>query len=210
VWLAVLSFLALVALVGSFLFSAWWPLTSYVLPLVMAMNVLWIGRLFILDAVIAACVVVSTTQTGLTRLRVAGICVVGITAAIVIWHAARQVRLGVASTRGESMLIDLRDRLTNQSHLPELPSGWSAGAALRSARGASFSGDFIVAVQTYDGACLEVAVVGAPAAPWLLLVRLALVPCHGAPPGGDLAQDAGRVMAGDVLGDGHAGRVGHA
>jgi hypothetical protein len=159
VWLAVLSFLALVALVGSFLFSAWWPLTSYVLPLVMAMNVLSIGRLFILDAVIATCVVVSTTQTGLTRLRVAGICVVGIAAAIVIWHAARQVRLGVASTRGESMLIDLRDRLTSQSHLPELPSGWSAGAALRSSRGASFSGDFIVAVQTSDGACLEVAVV---------------------------------------------------
>jgi hypothetical protein len=159
VWLVVLSILASGSLVGSFQFSAWWPLTSYVLPLVLAMNVLSIGRLFILDAVIAACLVVSVTQTGLTALRVAGISVVGTTAAIVILHAVRQVRLGVASTRGESMLIDLRDRLTSQSHLPELPSGWSAGAALRSARGASFSGDFIVAAQTSDGACLEVAVV---------------------------------------------------
>jgi hypothetical protein len=159
VWLAVLSLLAAGALVGSFPFAAWWPLTSYLLPLVLAMNVLSIGRLFVLDAVIAVCLAVSVTQTGLTQLRVAAICVVGLTAVIVFWHAVRQVRLGVASTRGESMLIDLRDRLTSQSRLPELPSDWSAGAALRSARGASFSGDFIVAGQTSGGARLEVAVV---------------------------------------------------
>jgi hypothetical protein len=158
-WLAGLSVLSVLSVVGSHLFPAGWPLTSYVVPLVLAMNVLSIGRLFILDAIIAVCLVLSAQQMHVDGLRVAGIGVVAVTAAISVWHAFRRVRLGVASTRGESMLVDLRDRLTSQSRLPALPTGWLAEAVLRSARGASFAGDFIVAADTGGGQFLEVAVV---------------------------------------------------
>jgi hypothetical protein len=158
-WLLVLSILAGLAATGGVLFADWWPLTSYVLCLVLAMNALSIGRLFILEAVIGACLVVSARHTHFTALRGAEICVVAATAAIAVWHAYRRLRLGVASTRGASMLVDLRDRLTSQSQLPVLPAGWHAEAALRSARGASFSGDFIVAAETQNGRFLEVAVV---------------------------------------------------
>ncbi|MBA2559980.1 MAG: serine/threonine-protein phosphatase [Propionibacteriales bacterium] len=147
------------SLVGSFLVPAWWPLTSYVLPLVLAMNVLSIGRLLILDTVIAVSLAVSTDKAHLTALQFAAIGVVVLTAAIVMWHAHRRVRLGVASVRGESMLIDLRDRLTSQSQLPALPREWYAEAVMRSAGGASFAGDFVVATKTQGGQFLEVAVV---------------------------------------------------
>ena len=57
------------------------------------------------------------------------------------------------------MLVDLRDRLTAQGERPLLPSGWSADVVLRSAGGASFSGDFLVATRSDDGRLLEVALV---------------------------------------------------
>ena len=158
-WLVALSLLSMSSLVGSYLVPDWWPLTSYVLPLVLAMNVLSIGRLLILDTVIVVCVVVSSARTDMSGLRIAGIGVVVVTAAIVMWHANQRVRLGVASIRGESMLVDLRDRLTSQSRLPELPRAWHAEAVMLSAGGASFAGDFIVAAKTQRGDCLEVAVV---------------------------------------------------
>ena len=60
---------------------------------------------------------------------------------------------------GESMLIDLRDRLRSQSELPDLPPGWSVEAVISSAGGAQFAGDFVVAATTQGGAQLEVVVV---------------------------------------------------
>jgi Stage II sporulation protein E (SpoIIE) len=158
-WLIALAALSVLAAAGSAMYSHWWPLSANVVPLVLATNVLSIGRLFILDAVITGCLVYSALQVEVDHLRVAEIFVVAVTAVILAWRAYGRVQLGVASTRGESMLVDLRDRLTSQSRLPELPSGWYAEAALRSARGASFSGDFIVAAGGGRGRYLEVAVV---------------------------------------------------
>ena len=57
------------------------------------------------------------------------------------------------------MLVDLRDRLRAQGEMPDLPAGWAAEVVLRSANGASFSGDFLVASRTTDGATLELAIV---------------------------------------------------
>jgi Stage II sporulation protein E (SpoIIE) len=148
-----------VSVVGSNLGPSWWPLTTLVIPLVLAMNVLSIGRLLVLDVVIGICLALSIDRIQVTGLRVAATVVIVATATIVMWHAYSRVRLGVASTRGDSMLLDLRDRLTSQSKLPELPRPWHAEAVLRSAGGASFAGDFIVAARTNHGQFLEVAVV---------------------------------------------------
>ena len=84
---------------------------------------------------------------------VAAACLLG------LGFARSRSRLGVHGTRGETMLVDLRDRLTAQGEMPALPPGWQAEIVLRSAHGASFSGDFLVATRSSDGATVEVVLV---------------------------------------------------
>ena len=64
---------------------------------------------------------------------------------IVLAASLRRSRLGVAGTMGESMFVDLRDRILQQGGIPDLPAGWQAESALRSAGGTPFAGDFLVA-----------------------------------------------------------------
>jgi hypothetical protein len=64
---------------------------------------------------------------------------------IVLAASLRRSRLGVAGTMGESMFVDLRDRILRQGGVPDLPPGWLAESALRSAGGTAFAGDFVVA-----------------------------------------------------------------
>ncbi|GAA4732505.1 PP2C family protein-serine/threonine phosphatase [Pedococcus ginsenosidimutans] len=76
---------------------------------------------------------------------------------IMFWVAASRARLGVQGNLGESMLVDLRDRLRTQGELPELPPGWGAELSVLSAYGDSFSGDFLVTSR--EGDVLELALV---------------------------------------------------
>ncbi|MBV9831692.1 MAG: serine/threonine-protein phosphatase, partial [Marmoricola sp.] len=62
----------------------------------------------------------------------------------------RRSRLGVSGPRGESMLVDLRDRISKQGNLPDLPAQWHAESMMRSSGGTSFAGDFIVARRGAD------------------------------------------------------------
>jgi hypothetical protein len=64
---------------------------------------------------------------------------------IVLAFSLRRSRLGVGGTMGESMFVDLRDRILDQGGIPELPVGWHVESALRSAGGTAFAGDFVVA-----------------------------------------------------------------
>lgn len=73
--------------------------------------------------------------------------------------AVSRSRLGVQGTHGETMLVDLRDRLRRQGEMPELPEGWGAEIAVHAAYGGSFSGDFVVTNMSVDGTVLELAVV---------------------------------------------------
>jgi len=132
-----LSMLALVVLAGGFLLS--------------------VRSLLLLDVVVAAVVVADVVRVD--DASVGAIVVVVGTAAMVHLLARSRGRLGVQGTRGDSMLVDLRDRLTAQGEMPALPDGWSAEIVLRSAGGASFSGDFLVATRSDDGTHVEVALV---------------------------------------------------
>lgn len=85
--------------------------------------------------------------------------VVLLTGAAVLVLSRTRTRLGVQGTLGESMLVDLRDRLRQQGEMPRLPPGWAAEVVLRPAGGASFSGDFLVASRSTDGAVFEVVMV---------------------------------------------------
>jgi hypothetical protein len=132
-----LSMLALVVLAGGFLLT--------------------VRSLLLLDVVVAAVVVADVVRGD--DVSVGAIVVVAGTAAMVHLLARSRGRLGVQGTRGDSMLVDLRDRLTAQGEMPALPDGWSAEIVLRSAGGASFSGDFLVATRSDDGTHVEVALV---------------------------------------------------
>jgi serine phosphatase RsbU (regulator of sigma subunit) len=91
--------------------------------------------------------------------RVAGIVVAFGVGLIILISSFRRTRLGVAGSRGESMLVDLRERIARQSLMPQLPREWYAEAVMRSAGGSSFAGDFIVAATSHGGRNLQVAVV---------------------------------------------------
>jgi hypothetical protein len=109
------------------------------------------------------------------------------TALLMIWIAHSRARLGVQGTTGESMLVDLRDRLRAQGELPPLPPRWHAEVVLRSAYGDQFSGDFLVATRRMDGNSFELALVdvsgkGAGAGTRALLLSGALGGLLGALP----------------------------
>ncbi len=90
---------------------------------------------------------------------VASVIVTAVVAATMLWLSLSRARLGVQGTLGESMLVDLRDRLRAHGELPALPDPWHAEVALESAYGESFSGDFVVANRSNTGDLLEVALV---------------------------------------------------
>lgn len=89
-------------------------------------------------------------------IQVALIFVVG---AIYLLFSVRRGPLGIAGSRGESLLVELRDRIMRVSNLPPLPRDWYAEVVLRSAGGTPFAGDFVVAARPGAGTRLEIAVV---------------------------------------------------
>jgi len=71
-----------------------------------------------------------------------------------------QVRPGGMSVEEIFTLFpNLRDRLRSQGRVPRLPDGWHLETVLRPAFGDSFSGDFVVATRSDDGALLELVLV---------------------------------------------------
>lgn len=77
---------------------------------------------------------------------------------IVLLASLRRARLGVGLVAGESMFVDLRDRISRQTGLDHLPPGWYVETALESAGGTAFAGDFLVATRPTPDR-LEVALV---------------------------------------------------
>ena len=137
--------------------NSWVPVSSLVLVALLGAFLLTVRTLVLLDLVIAAVVAVELATAPETA--PGGVLVVGVTAALVFLVARSRGRLGLQGTRGDSMLVDLRDRLTAQGTMPPLPEGWSAEFVMRSAGGGAFSGDFLVATRSDDGSGIEVALV---------------------------------------------------
>jgi hypothetical protein len=137
------------------------PLTTLLLPMVIGNLVLaprylpWVV-VIILGVMV---LVVSATPTLIDGRRVGGVVVIFMIGLVILVASFRRTSLGVAGSRGETMLVDLRDRINRQARMPELPEGWYAESVMRSAGGSSFAGDFIVGSLSSDGGSLQVAVV---------------------------------------------------
>ena len=133
------------------------PVLAQIIP-VMAGGVLLSFRWLVALTVVAMVVAGYTLATLPTGGPLVGpLIVLGLAAWIVLTGAKVRSRLGVLGTRGETMLIELREVLVLQGELPDLPRDWRAESYIRSAGGASFSGDFVVSATTES--MLEVALV---------------------------------------------------
>jgi hypothetical protein len=156
----VLIGIALVSMLPAITVSRVWPLTAGIIPLVLAINVLSGRAMLVLVLVIWVAVFMQLLfiET-MEPARWSALVVLAIVSAVCLWHAGNRSSLGFASARGDSMLIDLRDRLAAQGQLPALPGEWHAESVIRSAGGASFAGDFLVASRTEHGHRLEIVLV---------------------------------------------------
>jgi hypothetical protein len=135
------------------------PLSMFVIPILLGGYVLSLFTLSVLVGVIALALLAQLIEHGLDQYYVGAVAVIAV-AALVVWGSVRRrASLGVRRQVGESMLVDLRDRLLAQGKMPALPRGWEAEVVHRSAGRASFSGDFLVAARSAEGLALDVALI---------------------------------------------------
>jgi hypothetical protein len=136
----------------------WSPINTLIVPLVVGSLVLGPRQLpwFVVFVLLLLAVLVPQ-QPDITKRVAVTVLVVFTVGFIILLSSFRRSRLGVAGLRGESMLVDLRDRILKQGRIPELPDTWHVESELRSAGGTAFAGDFVVAARHDDR--LDVAVV---------------------------------------------------
>jgi hypothetical protein len=135
------------------------PFTSLMVPLLLGSILLAPRQLppFVL-VVLGLLVVALALQPELTPRIWSAFVVQVLMCVIVLVASLRRARLGVGLAVGESMFVDLRDRISRQTGLDGLPPGWHVETALESAGGTAFAGDFWVATRPTPGR-LEIALV---------------------------------------------------
>ncbi len=136
------------------------PLNALVVPLLVGSLLLGPRKLpwFVVFVMVALMVALAAEETLAVR-TVGVVAILFLLSFIILLTSFRRSRLGVAGALGESMLVDLRDRILGQGGIPDLPEGWYAESALRSAGGTPFAGDFVVAASPRNAERLEVVVV---------------------------------------------------
>lgn len=136
----------------------WSPINTLIVPMVVGSLVLGPRQLpwFVVFVLLLLAVLVPQ-QPDITKRIAMTVLVVFAIGFIILLSSFRRSRLGVGGLRGESMLVDLRDRILKQGRIPALPDTWHVGSELRSAGGTAFAGDFVVAARHDDR--LDVAVV---------------------------------------------------
>lgn len=149
--------MALVVLTGGLaalimLFPEVVPLIVLVLPLVVGNNLLGPRELpWFVVLVLVALALVTSRRGDMDPRSAVAVAVIFAVGFIILMTSFRRSRLGVAGVRGESMLVDLRDRILKQGMIPALPAEWDVTWELRSAGGTLFAGDFVVASRSDSG-----------------------------------------------------------
>ena len=151
-WMLLLGLLTVVIGAGMYQFVGIVPANSVLGPRSLPWFVV-----FVLGVMVV--VVAATAEEALDGRRVGGIVVAFLVGLVILVSSFRRSQLGVAGARGESMLVDLRDRITKQGLIPKLPDAWYAESVTRSAGASSFAGDFMVGSLSRDGSRFQVVVV---------------------------------------------------
>ncbi|WP_157514751.1 PP2C family protein-serine/threonine phosphatase [Nocardioides sp. J54] len=137
------------------------PLALVFLPIVLAVLLLGNSVLpWYATWMLAALTVAAFLQDSWSARTIVGLVVMyAVTLVVLVVTVRRRGGLGVARQRGESMLVDLRDRILAQGEIPQLPSSWLVESALSSAGGSAFAGDFFVATGSDHGRRIDLVVV---------------------------------------------------
>src|SRR5436305_14164006 len=135
------------------------PVTALGIPIVLGGFLLDRAGLRVLLAATALAVVAEISDLGWQDARVGSVVILAILGVIAVELVRDRDRLGLSVGRGESMLLELRDKLRQQGEMPPLPGGWHSDVAQRSAGGSTFGGDFIVSTLADGGKPLEVGIV---------------------------------------------------
>ncbi|MEO3781805.1 PP2C family protein-serine/threonine phosphatase [Actinocorallia sp. B10E7] len=144
---ATLSLAAVLMCLGTLLVSQRWFPPSALVLIVLAGGLVLRVRAFSALLVVVA-VVLSIDSFALDRSFSPGIVItLALTTLLGLSLSRTRQQLGVQGLRGESMLLELRDRLNRQGQIPTLPRGWDSKVELAQARGSSFGGDFVVSCR---------------------------------------------------------------
>ena len=149
--LVFLVLLTLAGTLGSIAYPDYIPSTVLLLP--MFIGSLWLGPRSLpwFVVFVCGCFCVLLVDQPTVSLRSIGRAAVTFAIALLIMVTSfRRSRLGVSGPLGESMFIDLRDRISKQGILPQLPPEWLVESVVKSAGGTAFAGDFIVARRSFD------------------------------------------------------------
>ena len=136
------------------------PYSTMLIP--MFLGSLWLGPRTLPWFVVAALVCVSVMIAFTPPKEPPDVIMVVVTFALgflILLVSFSRTRLGIAGPKGESMLVDLRDRIMRQARIATLPDQWYAKSVLRSSGGTLFAGDFIVADADVSDGVLSVVVV---------------------------------------------------
>ena len=157
IWLVALT---VVVTSTFFVWPSYAPLTTLVVPLLLGSVLLNPRQLpwFVVFLMLMLMVAIFQIPEITPRI-VLGISIIYFLCFIVLVTSFRRTQLGVAGMLGESMFVDLRDRILQQGGVPVMPEGWLVETALRSAGGTPFAGDFVVAGQPRHSDLVELAVV---------------------------------------------------
>ena len=157
--LALLVAVAALYTVGAVVEPAWFPVaTACVWLLLGGFFLRWV-YLLVYFVVVAAAVATAGALRD-TGPPAAGVVIALVaTALLVLLYARARERVGIQGSLGDSMLVDLRDRLLAQGEMPQLDAGWRVETVLRPAYGGSFSGDFLVAARSCDTRWVELVMV---------------------------------------------------
>ncbi|GGF57998.1 membrane protein [Marmoricola endophyticus] len=204
----------LVILVVGSISPDWLPYSSVLVPAFVASRLLgprllpWVAGL----ALLVAALLIAQAPPESVR-QVLGLVVVATVLVLVLLASHRRVRLGVAGSRGEDMLVDLRDRIQAQGRLERVPDGWSVRSVLRAAGGTAFAGDFLVGSVTRTAtprlrvALVDVSGKGIEAGPRSLLLSGAMGGLLDALPAEDFLPAANRFVLGQDWEEGFATAV---
>ncbi len=135
------------------------PTSVQVLPLLLGGLLLGHRRMRLLLVVVVGGLLVISLARELRDVRIGTLVIVVLTGALTYQFARSREQTGLVGLRGDSVLTELRQRLTQQGRIPALPAGWGAEARISPAGGGPFSGDFVVSALTREGRRLEVALV---------------------------------------------------
>ncbi|MCU1678540.1 MAG: hypothetical protein JWM93_3298, partial [Frankiales bacterium] len=130
------------------------PAPTFIIPLLLGTLALRYRPLLTLVLFIVACTAITVIRQyvraidmgleGITAGRISTLITMAIAATLVLYESSRH-RSGLPGPLGESMLVELRDKLQAQRVVPTLPEGWTSQSAMSSSGGTKVAGDFLVA-----------------------------------------------------------------